>query len=109
MLKLWLVLGLTAVTSATIRLQERYSWNVLDWEYPDEYSRQQAIVSGALIPENALPVGVERWRNKLFVTVPRWRPGNIFFYIVYTQNNIITRKVDIIIMINNYMSINYQM
>lgn len=47
----------------------------MDWNYPDEYSKQQAISSGALIPENALPVGVERWRNKLFVSVPRWKSG----------------------------------
>ncbi|KAJ8725133.1 hypothetical protein PYW07_016091 [Mythimna separata] len=25
--------------------------------------------------ENALPVGIERWRNKLFVSVPRWKAG----------------------------------
>ncbi|CAG9792104.1 unnamed protein product [Diatraea saccharalis] len=61
--------------SAAVKFQEMFSWNALDWNYPDEYSRQHAISAGALIPENALPVGIERWRNKLFVSVPRWRPG----------------------------------
>ncbi|KAL4714435.1 hypothetical protein ACJJTC_017730 [Scirpophaga incertulas] len=61
--------------SAAVKLEEMFSWNVMDWNYPDEYSRQQAIATDALIPENALPVGIERWRNKLFVSVPRWRPG----------------------------------
>lgn len=77
MLPYILLFALATISSATIRLQERYSWNALDWNYPDQFSRQQAIQAGALVPENALPVGVERWRNKLFVTVPRWRPGNI--------------------------------
>lgn len=34
-----------------------------------------ALASGTYIPQNALPVGVEHWGNKLFVTVPRWRDG----------------------------------
>lgn len=36
-----------------------------------------ALASGTYIPQNALPVGVEHWGNKLFVTVPRWRDGKI--------------------------------
>lgn len=56
-------------------LLERYAWRVLDWAYPDEASRQQAIANREFIPENGLPVGIEIWRNKLFVSVPRWRDG----------------------------------
>ncbi|XP_028033211.1 protein yellow-like [Bombyx mandarina] len=67
--------GLVSLASATIKLQEIFSWNVVDWNYPDQFSKQQALRTGALIPENALPVGIERWRNKLFVSVPRWRSG----------------------------------
>ncbi|KAI8440392.1 hypothetical protein MSG28_001720 [Choristoneura fumiferana] len=74
-LNLFILCTLVSLASATVRLQELYAWNVLDWDYPDQYSRQQAIQSGALIPENALPVGIERWRNKLFVSVPRWKAG----------------------------------
>lgn len=78
--KLFLLFGLVAVVSATVKLQEVFSWNVLDWNYPDEYQKQQALQSGALIRENALPVGIERWRNKLFVSVPRWFPGKLIFF-----------------------------
>lgn len=66
---------LIPLASAAVKFQETFAWNVMDWNYPDQASRQQAISSGALIPENALPVGIERWKNKLFVSVPRWRPG----------------------------------
>ncbi|XP_041972920.1 protein yellow [Aricia agestis] len=75
-MKEFLVLcGLVALSSGAVKLTEHYSWNMLDWDYPDPYSKQQAYQTGELIPQNALPVGIERWRNKLFVSVPRWRPG----------------------------------
>ncbi|KAI5634340.1 major royal jelly protein domain-containing protein [Phthorimaea operculella] len=70
-----LLLGLVSLSTATVKLQEMFSWNALDWAYPDQQSRLAAISNGELIPENALPVGIERWNNKLFVSVPRWRAG----------------------------------
>ncbi|KAK3921376.1 Protein yellow [Frankliniella fusca] len=57
------------------KLQERFSWRQLDFAFPDERSRQVALQTGGFIPENNLPVGIEVWRDKLFVTVPRWRAG----------------------------------
>ncbi|XP_034952021.1 protein yellow-like [Chelonus insularis] len=54
---------------------ERFSWQMLDWAYPDLMSRNAAIASGEYMPENGLPVGIEIWQNKLFVTVPRWKDG----------------------------------
>ena len=61
------------------KLQERYSWNQLDFAFPSEQLKQQAIASGDYIPQNGLPVGVEHWGNRLFVTVPRWRDGKEIF------------------------------
>ncbi|XP_076653521.1 major royal jelly protein 1-like [Halictus rubicundus] len=58
-------------------LLERFFWKTLDFAYPDEASRQMAMMRGDFVPENALPVGIEIWRNKLFVTVPRWRNGKL--------------------------------
>lgn len=77
--KLFFIFGFIAAASAAVKLQELYSWNVLDWNYPDPYLKQQALQTGALIPQNALPVGIERWRNKLFVSVPRWRGGKFLW------------------------------
>lgn len=74
-LKLVILCGLITISSAAVKLQEMFSWNALDWAYPDQQSKIAALSSGELIPENALPVGIERWGNKLFVSVPRWRPG----------------------------------
>ncbi|XP_055371453.1 protein yellow [Condylostylus longicornis] len=60
---------------AAYKLQERYSWNQLDFAFPNPQLKQQAIQNKDYIPQNALPVGVEHYQNKLFVTVPRWRDG----------------------------------
>lgn len=70
-----LLFALASSATAAVKLQEMFSWNAMDWNYPDPYLRQLAIQSGALVPENALPVGIERWKNKLFVSVPRWKEG----------------------------------
>ncbi|EEZ98347.1 yellow-y precursor [Tribolium castaneum] len=62
-------------TLCTIKLQEQFSWSVLDYEYTDDIERTKAIATKRFVPENNLPVGIEVWNEKLFVTVPRWRVG----------------------------------
>uniref|UniRef100_A0A182SQV6 Protein yellow n=1 Tax=Anopheles maculatus TaxID=74869 RepID=A0A182SQV6_9DIPT len=61
--------------SATQKLQERYSWQQLDFVFPNQRLKQQALARGDYVPTNGLPVGIERWENKLFVSVPRWKDG----------------------------------
>jgi hypothetical protein len=70
-----IVLLSIGVCSASLRLQERFNWRQLDWVFPNQAIRDRAISSGDYIPTNGLPVGIERWQNKLFVSVPRWRNG----------------------------------
>lgn len=61
--------------SENIKLKEVFSWKQVDFDFPDENARQDAISSGDFVPENNLPLGVEAWKNKLFVTCPRWKGG----------------------------------
>lgn len=63
------------LANATQKLQERYNWRQLDFVFPNQRMKQQALASGDYIPTNGLPVGIERWENKLFVSVPRWKDG----------------------------------
>lgn len=63
------------VSNAQLKLQERYNWRQLDWVFPSLQVRDRLIASGDYVPTNGLPVGIERWQNKLFVSVPRWRNG----------------------------------
>lgn len=64
---------------ATKKFQEIYNWRELDWAYPEPQMYQEAVLSGDLVRQNGLPVGIERWQNKLFVTVPRWRVNGEFY------------------------------
>ncbi|XP_055626405.1 protein yellow [Toxorhynchites rutilus septentrionalis] len=68
------MVGLCAV-SATQKLKERYNWKQMDFVFPNQRLKQQALASGDYVPTNGLPVGIERWENKLFVSVPRWKDG----------------------------------
>ncbi|CRK93112.1 CLUMA_CG006582, isoform A [Clunio marinus] len=68
-------LTLFGCSNAAGKLQQRYSWRQLDWVFPNQQTRDRAVASGDYVPTNGLPVGIERWQNKLFVTVPRWRNG----------------------------------
>lgn len=52
-----------------------YEWRQLDFQYPSLTQRQQAIISGDFVPANNLPLGIDRWRDRLFVTTPRWKNG----------------------------------
>lgn len=76
----WYFVAFLALSHAAFKLEERYSWNQLDFVFPTQTLKDIALASGTYIPQNALPVGIEHWGNKLFVTVPRWRDGNITFH-----------------------------
>ncbi|XP_016938824.2 protein yellow [Drosophila suzukii] len=74
----WILVTLIALATpswAAYKLQERYNWNQLDFAFPNARLKEQALASGDYIPQNGLPVGVEHFGNRLFVTVPRWRDG----------------------------------
>ncbi|XP_023170173.2 protein yellow [Drosophila hydei] len=57
------------------KLEERFSWKQLTFDWPSAEAEAEAKQSGHYIAENNLPLGVERWENKIFVTVPRWKAG----------------------------------
>lgn len=72
----WCFTAFFGLSHAVFKLEERYNWNQLDFVFPSRTLKDIALASGTYIPQNALPVGIEHWGNKLFVTVPRWRDGN---------------------------------
>ncbi|XP_011197217.1 protein yellow [Bactrocera dorsalis] len=63
------------IISCKAKLEEKFSWKQLEFEWPNAQAEQEAISKGQYVPENNLPLGLERWNDKLFVTVPRWRAG----------------------------------
>lgn len=52
-----------------------YSWSNVEYNFPNEAFRDSLIYSGGYIPENNMPLGIEIWKDKIFVTVPRWKNG----------------------------------
>jgi hypothetical protein len=71
-----LIIGyLTNSICANDNLKIAYQWKQMDFEYPNEQLRQEAIDSKAFIPENVIPVGLEVFKNRLFITLPRWKLG----------------------------------
>lgn len=55
--------------------QLRFAWKQMDYTWETPESRETAIKEKRFIPENNLPLGLARWKNKMFVTVPRWKAG----------------------------------
>jgi hypothetical protein len=68
------------------KLEEKYSWKELDFAWPSEEVKQGAIKSGKYIESHNLPLGLEVWRDKVFITVPRYGSlldNNLFHFSTY--------------------------
>lgn len=74
-LKSLIIFHLIYITSCMDQLSITYQWSQLDYQFPSEEARQQAIDSKTFIPENNIPMGLEVYGDRLFITVPRWRSG----------------------------------
>ncbi|CAK1553083.1 unnamed protein product [Leptosia nina] len=55
-------------------LPPKFQWKVIEFAW-DESAREAALASGAYVPENNMPAGIARWKQKLFITIPRWKKG----------------------------------
>lgn len=53
------------------KLQEKFQWKEMTFNWPSEAVKQEYTTSRRYIPENNLPLAIEIWRDKLFVTIPR--------------------------------------
>ncbi|KAM3964371.1 LOW QUALITY PROTEIN: protein yellow-12 [Aphomia sociella] len=52
-----------------------YKWKQIDFEFPTTRHRWQALSTGKYVPANVLPLGLEVWGPRIFITLPRWRSG----------------------------------
>ncbi|KAF5288324.1 hypothetical protein FQR65_LT12058 [Abscondita terminalis] len=66
-------------TQAQDPLTTVYQWGNLEFDYPSEDARQQAITSGEFVPANGAPIDVDVYykgnHNKVFVSIPRFQNG----------------------------------
>lgn len=71
LLTLCLISFCCCLGTSKAKLEERFSWKQLTFDWPNAEAEAEAKRSGHYIAENNLPLGLERWENKIFVTVPR--------------------------------------
>lgn len=75
---MWLLIAFTVVVTGVVandNLRVAYQWKQIDFEYPSIDERQAAILNETFIQENVIPVGLEVYKNRLFITLPRWKKG----------------------------------
>lgn len=70
-MKFIFVLVVVVASAAGKKLEEKFSWKELEFNWPSEEVKQEAIRSGKYVESNNLPLGLDVWKNKLFITVPR--------------------------------------
>lgn len=69
------VRGYPQVSAPSKNLVERFRWRFVDYAWPSKDMRQEALSRGLYQPQNNLPVGIEVWQDKMFISVPRWAAG----------------------------------
>ncbi|XP_051174255.1 protein yellow-like [Leptopilina boulardi] len=52
-----------------------YQWNVIEPEWPNLEIREKSLNNGSYIPENNIITGIKFWRDQIYLTVPRLKPG----------------------------------
>lgn len=52
-----------------------YAWSTIDFEFDSTEARDNAIFDGDYVAENNLPLGLDVWRDKIFITLPKWKIG----------------------------------
>ncbi|KAK0180094.1 hypothetical protein PV327_005771 [Microctonus hyperodae] len=71
---LLLLLALTAV-NCDQPFNTLFSWKQIDYNFLNDSMRKAYIESGDYVQDTAVPLGLNVWGDKLFITVPRWKKG----------------------------------
>lgn len=73
MMSLKVTLLLVACAGISLaKLQEKFKWKEVSYAWPSDAAKEEAITSGRYKPENNLILGLDVWKDKLFITVPRY-------------------------------------
>lgn len=71
----WLLISIGVLVKCNDNLRVAYEWREIDFEYRSVSDRNEAIESKAFVPANVIPVGLEVYQTRLFITLPRWKQG----------------------------------
>lgn len=71
-LSVFLLVCCTGCALVQAKMEQKYLWQELDFAWPSEEAKMTAITSGRYKAEHNLPLGLDIWQDKLFITVPRY-------------------------------------
>lgn len=55
--------------------QVAFRWKIIDLVFKNNKHKANLVNSNKFIPENNLPLGIGVWRDKIFVSFPKWKTG----------------------------------
>lgn len=72
---MFLVVSFLKENSVLSSLFVTHKWSQLEFEFPSEAARREAIKSGEFKPESIFPIDVDIYQNTFFITIPRFQSG----------------------------------
>lgn len=85
---MWCLLLITFLAVANCHdFNTVHSWNYVDFNFANESVRNALISCGDYIPENNMPLGMQVWNDKVFITIPRWKKGVISNLNYFSKND----------------------
>lgn len=78
-IRLWSIFAISfslfAVHVAAKNLELKFQWKTIDFDFEIAGKRQEAIDKQTFIPENVIPVGLDIYEERLFLSLPRLKHG----------------------------------
>lgn len=68
----FLLLAVCIHIGFAVKLTEKFKWKEVQYDWPSDSAKEDAIREGRYKPENNLILGLDVWNDKLFITVPRY-------------------------------------
>lgn len=65
-------------------LTEKFTWKSIEFAWPSDAEKQDALHNGNYVPENNFPFSVDVWGPKLFIAVPRYC-NRVVYSILYSS------------------------
>ncbi|XP_050461515.1 protein yellow-like [Cataglyphis hispanica] len=70
-----LLLTFLAVVVLCQQFQTIFEWKSIDFHWQSDEERKHALVRGEYIPANNFLTTVKFWKDKMYLTLPRWKDG----------------------------------
>lgn len=78
LIKFWSIfaisISLFAIHVTAKNLELKFQWKTIDFDFENK-DRQEYINSKKFIPENVIPIGLDIYKDRLFLTLPRLKHG----------------------------------